>query len=95
MRIGTAGPIRYVEDGDIFAGWIDLEEVGFDGLDEATEAAYLGLLQFHATTPYRHVWRIWNFVAGINEGQGDDERYRQFCLGRARAFAAAQDRCRR
>ena len=87
-RIGTAGPIRYVEDGRHLAGWIDLEETGFHGLEEAAEAAYLGLLQFHATTPYRHVWRIWSFVADINEGAGDEERYRQFCLGRARAFAA-------
>jgi chorismate lyase/3-hydroxybenzoate synthase len=88
MRIGTAGPIRYVEDGRHLAGWIDLEEAGFHGLEEAAEAAYLSLLQFHATTPYRHVWRIWSFVADINEGAGDDERYKQFCLGRARAFAA-------
>jgi chorismate lyase/3-hydroxybenzoate synthase len=88
MRIGTAGPVRYVEDGRHLAGWIDLEEAGFHGLDEAAEAAYLGLLQFHATTPYRHVWRIWSFVTGINEGAGDEERYKQFCLGRARAFAA-------
>jgi chorismate lyase/3-hydroxybenzoate synthase len=88
MRIGAAGPIRYVEDGRHLAGWIDLEEAGFHGLEEAAEAAYLGLLQFHATTPYRHVWRIWSFVADINQGTGDDERYKQFCLGRARAFAA-------
>ena len=87
-HIGTAGPIRYVEDGRHLAGWIDLEEAGFKGLDEAAEAAYLGLLQFHATTPYRHVWRIWSFVADINAGVGDEERYKQFCLGRARAFAA-------
>ncbi len=89
-RIGTAGPIRYVEDGRHLAGWIDLEEAGFHGLEEAAEAAYLGLLQFHATTPYRHVWRIWSFVANINEGAGDNERYKQFCLGRARAFAAVR-----
>jgi chorismate lyase/3-hydroxybenzoate synthase len=88
MRIGAAGPVRYVEDGRHLAGWIDLEEAGFNGLEEAAEAAYLGLLQFHATTAYRHVWRIWSFVTGINEGVGDEERYKQFCLGRARAFAA-------
>jgi chorismate lyase / 3-hydroxybenzoate synthase len=88
MRIGTAGPVRYVENGRHLAGWIDLEEAGFNGLDEAAEAAYLGLLQFHATTPYRHVWRIWSFVTDINDGAGDDERYKLFCVGRARAFAA-------
>jgi chorismate lyase/3-hydroxybenzoate synthase len=48
----------------------------------------MGLLRLQADSPYRHVWRVWNFMADINEGQGDDERYQQFCLGRARAFAA-------
>jgi len=89
VRIGTAGPIRYVEDGEHFAGWVSLGESRFGGLLEATEAAYLGLLALHAESPYRHVWRIWNFITAINEGDGDDERYRQFCLGRARAFAAS------
>lgn len=88
-RIGTAGPIRYVENGDCYAGWLSVAESRFGGLLEATEAAYLGLLSLHADSPYRHVWRIWNFIAAINEGDGDEERYRQFCLGRARAYAAA------
>lgn len=91
-RLGTAGPIRYVENDDVFAGWMSIDESRFGGLLEATETAYLALLRLHAESPYRHLWRTWNFLAGINEGQGDEERYRQFCLGRARAFAAAQDR---
>lgn len=90
VRVGTAGPIRYVEDGEHFAGWVSLKEARFGGLQEATEAAYLGLLALHADSPYRQVWRTWNFLAAINEGDGDEERYRQFCLGRARAFAAAR-----
>jgi chorismate lyase/3-hydroxybenzoate synthase len=80
-----------VENGDVFAGWMSIDESRFGGLLEATEAAYLALLRLHAESPYRHLWRTWNFLAGINEGRGDDERYRQFCLGRARAFAATQD----
>ena len=90
VRVGTAGPIRYVEDGEHFAGWVSLDESRFGGLQEATEAAYLGLLALHADSPYGQVWRTWNFLAAINEGDGDEERYRQFCLGRARAFAAAR-----
>ena len=27
--------------------------------------------------------RVWNYFDAINEGHGDDERYRQFCSGRA------------
>jgi chorismate lyase/3-hydroxybenzoate synthase len=92
VRMGTAGPIRYVENGDCFAGWLSISEGRFGGLLEAAEAAYLGLLALHAESPYHHVWRIWNFVTAINEGEGDEERYRQFCLGRARAYAAAPGR---
>lgn len=92
VRMGTAGPIRYVENGDCFAGWLSISEDRFGGLVEAAEAAYLGLLALHAESPYHHVWRIWSFITSINEGAGDEERYRQFCLGRARAYAAAPGR---
>jgi chorismate lyase/3-hydroxybenzoate synthase len=87
-RIGTAGPIRHVDDGRCLAGCIELDERRFGGLVEASEAAYRGLLRFQAQSPYRHIWRIWNFITDINEGEGDTERYKLFCLGRARAFAA-------
>jgi chorismate lyase/3-hydroxybenzoate synthase len=87
-RIGTTGPIRHVDDGHCLAGWIELDESRFGGLVEASETAYRGLLRFHAQSPFRHVWRIWNFITDINEGKGDEERYKLFCLGRARAFAA-------
>ena len=30
-----------------------------------------------------HFLRIWNYFDAINEGEGDQERYRQFCSGRA------------
>jgi chorismate lyase/3-hydroxybenzoate synthase len=90
VHLGTSGPIRHVDDGEHFAGWLSLEERRFGGLLEATEAAYLAILGVHADSPYRHVFRIWNFIDAINEGEGDEERYRQFCLGRARAFAASR-----
>jgi chorismate lyase / 3-hydroxybenzoate synthase len=87
-RLGTAGPIRHVDDGTCFAGWLSIDESRVGGILQATEDAYMGLLRLQADSPYRHVWRVWNFITDINEGRGDDERYRQFCLGRARAFAA-------
>ena len=36
-----------------------------------------------------HLIRIWNHIAGLNDGDGDTERYRRFCIGRHDAFAAA------
>jgi chorismate lyase/3-hydroxybenzoate synthase len=87
VRVGTVGHVRYAEDGEHCAGWLSIEENAAGNLADATEAAYSSVLRFHAESPYRHVWRMWNYVADINAGRGDEERYRQFCLGRARAFA--------
>jgi len=36
-----------------------------------------------------HLYRIWNFLPHINRGEGDDERYRRFNLGRSEAFLEA------
>lgn len=33
-----------------------------------------------------NLYRIWNYAPAINEGEGDLENYRQFCLGRSEAF---------
>jgi chorismate lyase/3-hydroxybenzoate synthase len=88
VSVGRAGHVRYAEDGEHCAGWLRVEEAAAGNLAEATELAYRSLLRFQAQSPYRNVWRMWNYVADINAGEGDEERYRQFCLGRARAFAA-------
>jgi chorismate lyase/3-hydroxybenzoate synthase len=92
VRLGQTGIVRHTEDGTHLMGWIEVDEDAHGGLVAAAEAAYRELLGFHAESRYRHVWRIWNFVGDINAGSGDDERYRQFCLGRARAFERAAGR---
>ena len=40
-----------------------------------------------AVRPSRHPFllRVWNYFGRINDGEGDGERYRRFCVGRARA----------
>lgn len=35
---------------------------------------------------FPHLLRVWHYLPRINEGAGDNERYKRFCLGRARAF---------
>jgi chorismate lyase/3-hydroxybenzoate synthase len=35
-----------------------------------------------------HLVRVWNHIGRLNEGDGDEERYRHFCVGRHDAFAA-------
>src|SRR6187402_2136105 len=41
---------------------------------------------FAAAGDERHVQRIWNYLDAINEGSGDDERYKHFCTGRIRGM---------
>ena len=55
---------------------------------EASRIAYEQLEAFLARSPHHWPLKIWNYIPGINEGEGDDECYRQFCIGRAEALAA-------
>jgi chorismate lyase / 3-hydroxybenzoate synthase len=55
-------------------------------LECGTRRAYEQL--FRAAGDF-HLIRIWNHIAGLNDGDGDAERYRRFCIGRHEAFAAA------
>jgi len=36
-----------------------------------------------------YLFRMWNRIPRINEGEGDEESYRRFCVGRLRAFEQA------
>lgn len=42
--------------------------------------------QLFEITRESHLYRIWNYLPQINEGVGDKERYRQFCVGRSESF---------
>ena len=48
----------------------------------ATEALYRELLAAARPSAHPYLIRIWNFLGAINEGEGDAERYRRFCVGR-------------
>ncbi len=55
-------------------------------LAEASRATYERLLRLVQGLGFPHLLRIWNYLPEINQGAGDTERYRQFCLGRHEAF---------
>ncbi len=86
-------------DGDIVGasndhlsfGWIEFDE-GEEGIANASEQAYRRLLAHVQSSNFPHLLRIWNYLDAITEGEGDDERYRQFCAGRAAGFTIAE-RC--
>jgi len=93
---GTDGAIAWAEDGALQFGAIELDEIGEhdergDGRSDigaAAEAAYRQLTAFTAKRGYPHLLRVWNYLDGITAGEGDDERYRQFCIGRASGLRA-------
>lgn len=58
-----------------------------DDIESASTSIYARLLP--VLEEYRQVIKIWNYLPGINIGSGDDERYKRFCSGRARAFIDA------
>lgn len=83
---GESGPIRYATGGGYLFGHLEVDELRAGGVSAAAEAAYRSLLEFQARQAERHLLRIWNHLYAINDGEGDLERYRQFCLGRARGL---------
>jgi chorismate lyase/3-hydroxybenzoate synthase len=74
-------------------GWlyasISLDEADLGGLEPASARAYEDLAAFVSVQRESHVARVWNYLAAINQGDGDDERYKQFCSGRARGMGEA------
>ena len=85
---GQAGSVRFARGRDLSMGHVALaiDEVG--GIREAARQGYAALDEFLARSPHHWPLKIWNHIPGINDGEGDDECYRQFCVGRAEALAA-------
>ena len=48
--------------------------------------AYKELLSIVHRIEHRHLAKVWNYFPGINDDDDDQEKYRQFSLGRANAF---------
>jgi chorismate lyase/3-hydroxybenzoate synthase len=88
VSIGFDGIVRYAADADHMLGAIELDERRHGGIAGAAEAAYSALSRFVAASRHPHLLRIWNYVDGINRGDGDNERYKLFCSGRAAGLRA-------
>ncbi|MFL6591772.1 MAG: pteridine-dependent deoxygenase [Luteimonas sp.] len=89
---GRDGEIAWSGNGQLAFGVIEVEE-GAGGIVVAAAHAYERLTAFVRDSDTPHLLRIWNYLDAITQGDGDTERYRQFCVGRARglgAFDAAQ-----
>jgi len=72
-------------DGDHYAvRTLELRERDGD-IEAAARSAYRELLAAVRPSSHPYLIRIWNYFAAINAGEGDQERYRRFVVGRAAA----------
>ncbi|MEM9303635.1 MAG: hypothetical protein AAGE01_16065, partial [Pseudomonadota bacterium] len=58
------------------------------GLRNLSRELYDAMLTGERLRDYPHIVKAWNYIAEINEGEADDERYKQFCLGRGEVYDA-------
>lgn len=82
VRHGREGDIAWATDGRLSFGVIEVDEAGV-GITQAARHGYQALCSHVAASATPHMLRIWNYLDAITLGEGDEERYRQFCLGRA------------
>jgi chorismate lyase/3-hydroxybenzoate synthase len=80
--------IRYAHDEHHLFAVLELDERQHGGILLTAERAYAAVQAFQAQSAFRHLLRMWNYMDAINEGAGDMERYRQFCVGRGRGLGA-------
>ncbi|WP_348061125.1 pteridine-dependent deoxygenase [Dokdonella sp.] len=83
---GSDADLRWSTDGIHLFFAIDVVEADHGGIVGATEHAYRRINAFVGPSATPHVLRLWNYLDAINLGDGDDERYRLFCEGRARGM---------
>lgn len=89
LRHGGADGLRWVTDGKTVFLHLTVSDAEWSrDPAAATEQAYRQLDTARLACGSPHWWRFWNYLGGIVDGEGDAERYRQFTLGRHRAWAA-------
>ena len=86
VHSGTDGALRWSAGGGWLFVAVELDEHEHGGAESTAAVAYAALREFVGQRAERHVIRIWNYLGAINQGDGDAERYKHFCDGRARGM---------
>ncbi len=79
--------LALVDAGELLCGVLDVAERG--PLEPIVTALYARVLDECTQRGFPHLLRFWNFFGAINSGDGDAERYRRFCVGRAQVLSSA------
>ena len=84
---GLEGALHWSAGGGWLFAAIELDEREHGGPCTTAKLAYETLHHFVTGRGVRHVLRVWNYLVAINHGEGDAERYKRFCEGRAIGMA--------
>ncbi len=84
----SGGTIQQHQSNGYSMFWLQLDPAEFDSFAQATAYAWQQVL-YSLQLDHPHLLKTWHYLPGINDGGGDDERYRQFCLGRAHTLMKA------
>ena len=87
VRCGGNAQVRWAGNGDYTFAAVEIDEAQCGGIAEAARHAYRALDAWIGDSTTPHVLRIWNYLDAINAGDGDAERYREFCRGPCRRHA--------
>ena len=85
-----SGKIEQCVSDDYALIWLQLDPSGFKDFQAASQYAWQQLLKSR-NTQHGELLKAWHYLPGINMGDGDQERYRQFCAGRAEALHALDE----
>jgi chorismate lyase/3-hydroxybenzoate synthase len=85
---GVSDGLGYAHNGEVLIGSISYPAVASVDLRTATYDAYRRIYALLREQDYPCPLRVWNYLGGINTGDGDGERYRLFSSGRFDALAA-------
>jgi chorismate lyase / 3-hydroxybenzoate synthase len=86
VESGREGLVQFARGSHYLAGKVEIDEQSVGGLAEAACAAYAAISRFTVRSGHRHLLRMYNYFSAINVGDGDTERYKLFCSGRAAGF---------
>lgn len=86
VGVTTSGDVRIAQCEDYAVAILQRADPAQQDFRRATYDAYQKLLSAVRQTGHQHIVKIWNYFSDINDGEGDREKYRQFSIGRAKAF---------
>lgn len=87
VRFGNGDRWHWARNKELLAVALSAPDAGDPA--ETTARFYRELIGTVRSAGYPYLLRIWNYLPDINGGNGDNERYRRFCVGRGQALAEA------